>query len=62
MEHKSTLEELEVAVIQDDMTALSAWQTEIVRWESDLMEPNPFESKTNSESLQCFMFLASLAS
>ena len=62
MEHKSTLEELEAAVMQDDMIALSAWQTEIVHWESDLMEPNPFESKTNGESLQCFMFLASLAS
>ncbi|KAN0079965.1 hypothetical protein V8E55_009531 [Tylopilus felleus] len=46
-EHKSTLEELEGAVMQDDATALSAWQTEIVHWESDLTEPNPFESKTN---------------
>ncbi|KAF8132456.1 hypothetical protein EV363DRAFT_1163307 [Boletus edulis] len=47
-EHKSTLEELEAAVVQDDAMVLSAWQTEIVRWESDPTEPNPFESKTDA--------------
>ena len=61
-DHKGTLEELKVAIIQDNATALSAWPIEIVHWESDLTEPNPFESKTNSEFFQCFMSLTSSAS